>query len=173
MTKGLPRSMSRGPAQVQEIIKQNIVIRNQVVPVFAAAAADGFGVGVIGDLPQGNILLLGAVAYLTFAGSGADANLVDTWSGNFSIGSAPTADITLAGAEVDLIASTAIGAAVAKVIPNVRATNATQVILDNTDDSLEVNLNVLIAAAAITDGATVNLTVNGVVQLVYVVMLDD
>lgn len=172
MGKGLPRSMSRGAAQRQEVIKQNFVISGTVA-VTATGAAVGWGTAVIGDLPEGNILLLGAVAYLSLAGSGSDANLDATWDGDFSIGTAPTADVTLSGAEIDIIGSTALGAATAEVSPRVRAVNATQTIFDNTDNSLELNLNVLIDAVNIVDGATVNLTASGVLQLAYIVMLDD
>lgn len=172
MGKGLPRSMSRGAAARQEVIKQEFVIRG-TVSVTAAGAAVGFGTSVIGDLPEGNILLLGAVAYLSLAGTGTDPNLTATWDGDFSIGTAPTADVTLSGAEIDIIASTALGAATAEVSPRVRAFNAAQAMFDNTDNSLELNLNVLIDAADITDGATVVLTASGILQLAYIVMLDD
>lgn len=172
MGKGLPRSMSRGAAAHQEIVKQNIVI-DHTVTVSAVSTAVGFGTVVIGDLPKGNVLLLGAVAYVQLSGSGSDANLAATWDGDFSIGTSPTADVTLSGTEVDIIASTALGAATAEVSPRVRAVNATQAILDNTDNAMELNLNVLIDAANITDDTSVDLTASGVLQLVYVVMLDD
>ena len=172
MGKGLPRSLARGAPQRQDIIRQVVKI-DRTVAVTATGAAVGFGTGVIGDLPEGNILFLGAVCYLQLSGSGSDANLDATWDGDFSVGTAPTADVTLSGAEVDIIGSTALGAATAEVSPRVRAVNATQAMLDNTDGSLELNLNVLIDAANIVDGATVNLTARGTLQLAYVVMLDD
>jgi hypothetical protein len=172
MGKGLPRSMSRGSAARRDVIKQNFVIDGSVT-VSATGSAVGFGTSVIGDLPEGNILLLGAVAYLQLSGSGSDDNLTATWDGDFSIGTAPTADVTLSGAEIDIIASTSLGAATAEVSPRVRAVNATQAILDNTDGSLELNLNVLVDAATITDDQSVILTASGILQLAYIVMLDD
>lgn len=172
MGKGLPRSLARGTPQRQDIIRQVVNI-NHSVAVTATGAAVGFGTSVIGDLPEGNILFLGAVGYVRLSGSGSDANLDATWDGDFSVGTAPTADVTLSGAEVDILGSTALGAATAEVSPRVRAVNATQAMLDNTDGSLELNLNVLIDAANIVDGATVNLTARGTLQLAYVVMLDD
>jgi hypothetical protein len=164
--------MSRGAAARQEIIKQNFTI-SETVDVTATSTAVGFGTTVIGDLPEGNILLLGAVMYLSLAGSGADADLAATWDGDFSVGTTATADVTLDGTDVNIIPSSALGAATAEVSPTVRAVNATQSILDNTDGSLELNLNVLIDAANIVDDATVTLTASGTLQLVYVVMLDD
>lgn len=172
MGKGLPRSMSRGAASRQEVIKQNFVLGG-TVDVTATGAAVGFGTSVIGDLPEGNIMILGAVMYLSLAGTGADADLTATWDGDFSVGTTPTADVTLDGTDVNIIPSTALGAATAEVSPRVRAINATQAILDNTDGSLELNLNVLIDAANIVDDATVTLTASGVLQLAYIVMLDD
>lgn len=173
MTKGLPRSMARGAPQRQTIIKQNFVLDGKTVVVSAAGNAVGWGTTVIGDIPEGNILFLGAVAYVRASGSGVDDNLTATWDGDFSIGTVPTADVTLSGAEVDIIASTAFGAATAEVSPRVRAVNATQAIFDNTDNSLELNLNVLIDAANIVDDESVTLTLSGIVQLAYIVMLDD
>lgn len=172
MGKGLPRSMARGAPQ-RQIVRKHTVNINHTVAVTATGAAVGFGTTVIGDLPEGNILVLGAAGYVQLSGSGSDANLDATWDGDFSVGTSPTADVTLSGTEVDILASTALGAATAEVSPRVRAVNATQSILDNTDGAMELNLNVLVDAANIVDGATVNLTARGVLQIAYVVMLDD
>lgn len=172
--KGLIRSLSRGRSQLkQNVTRHKIRVENLSVTVSATGSAVGFGTAVAGDIPEGNILLLGAAAYLTLAGSGSDANLVDTWNGDFAVGSAPDADGSLAGAEVDMLPSTAVGPAVAEVSPRTRSVNATQVMLDNTDGSLEMNLNVLIDAADITDDQSVILTVNGEIELVYIVLGDD
>lgn len=166
--KGLPRSLAHGPKSRSEIVKQTILLKNTAVTV-AGVSGVGFGTVVIGDLPQGNILLLGAVAYVQVSTS--DAGVATTFDGDVSIGSAPTADATLSGAEVDLLASAPLGAATAKVSPTIRMTNATQVVLDNTDDSLEVNANVLIDDANISSNAPCLL--NGYVVLSYVVLGDD
>lgn len=172
MGKGLPRSMSRGAPQ-RQIIRKHTVKINHSVSVTATGAAVGFGTSVIGDLPEGNVLFLGAIGYVQLSGSGSDANLDATWDGDFSIGTSPTADVTLSGTEVDILASTALGAATAEVSPRVRAANATQSILDNTDGAMELNLNVLVDAANIADGSTVSLTATGILQIAYIVMLDD
>jgi hypothetical protein len=173
MVKGLPRSLARGAAIRQEIIKQTFVVKDLEVTVSATGSAIGFGSAVLGDLPEGNILFLGAVSYLEFAGSGADANLTDTWSGDYGVGTTAAGDATITGADVDIIASTALGAATAEVVARTRGTNATQVILDNTDGSLELNLNALIDAANIVDDESVVLTVNGEVTVLYSVLGDD
>lgn len=171
MAKGLPRSLGRGPASAAPVLKQTFVVRNGTVTVTAAGAAVAFGVAVIGDLPEGNVLLLGATGYFSF--STADADIGATWNGDYSVGSAPTADVTLSGAEVDILPSTAVGPAVAKVSPRTRSVNATQIMLDNTDGSLELNLNLLVDAADIVDGASADMTINGELTLLYSVMGDD
>jgi hypothetical protein len=170
MAKGLPRSLSRGAPAVKPIIKQTLAVRDATLTVDGATGV-GFGSVVIGDLPEGNILFLGAVAYMTFAGP-TSADLADTWSGDYGVGTTPAGDGTLTNADVDLIASTAVGPAVAEVSPRTRGTNATQAILDNTDGSLEINLSLLVDDANI--GADdLDFTVNGEVVLSYVVLADD
>jgi hypothetical protein len=171
MGKGLPRSMRTGAQAAKQTIMKTVVrVRNVPVTVDGLTGI-GFGTVVIGDLPQGNILFLGATAYMQFQGP-TSANLVDTWTGNFSIGTAPTADATLSGAEIDIIPSTALAAATAELSPRTRGVLATAAIFDNTDDSLELNLNVLVADASI-DANGVILTANGELALLYAVMLDD
>jgi hypothetical protein len=173
MGKGLPRSLKH--ASLEHIIPQKVSLQiNEIITVAATGSAVGIGVAaVIGDFPEGNICILGAVARLAFAGSGSDANLTDTWNGDFAIGSAPNTDGTLSGSEVDVIPSTAIGPAVAEVIAATRATLSAPVTLDNTDGSLEINLNMLIDAADITDDESVDITVTGTLDLTYQVLGDD
>lgn len=147
-----------------------IPVRGKTINV--ADGAPGFGTLVLSGLPQGNILFLGAVAYLQF--KTADADVIAAFDGDFSLGTAPTADNALSGAEVDLIPSTPLGAATAKKSPYVRGVSATAncgTILDNTDGSLEVNLNLLIDDASISGAAP--FTVDGVVRLAILVMGDD
>lgn len=170
MGKGLKRSLRGIPADAKAapVIKHRIPV--SVTVEVDGATGVGFGTAVIGDLPEGNILLLGALANLTFTGPGTGHTA--TFNGDFAIGSAPTADATLAGAEVDIVPSTAMGPAVANVTPQARGANATQVMLDNTDGSLELNLQVLVDDADISAN-DVLFTVTGMVELLYSVMLDD
>lgn len=174
MGKGLPRSHSRGVFTEKPIVKLNIPLNGLVVNVDAVSTAIGWGTSVIRGLPEGNLLFLGAVANLQFSGSGADANLADTWAGDYAIGTAPTADLTLAGAEVDIIPSTALAAATAEVSPITRGeSTANAVMFDNTDGSLELNLQVLIDAADIVDDENVDLTVEGLLSIAFIVLGDD
>lgn len=169
MAKGLPRSKARGSAQSNPIIKQTVRVRSVPINVDGATGI-GWGTAVIGDLPEGNILFLGAVAYMQV--QTAAGGIIATFTGSYAIGSAPTADSTLAGAEVDLIPATTLAAATAGVSPRTRGVNATQAMLTNTDNSLEINLNLLIDDASISaNGQACTLT--GDVFLSYVVLGDN
>lgn len=174
MSKGLPLSHSRSNEPVRTI-HRSIPLRDLVINVAATGSAIGFGTAVIEGLPQGNLLLQGAVVDLIFTGP-TSANLVDTWEGDFSVGTAPTADNALSGGEVDIVPSTALAAATAEVSPRTagRSTDTENgVIHDNTAGTLELNLNMLIDAAHISDDQNVNLTVNGALHLAIIVLGDD
>lgn len=173
MSKGLPRSLSRGSPAVSEIVKQTIKLDN--VPLISSGATGvGFGTAVFGDFPEGNILILGLVSYIqvkkdTVAGA---AGVIDAFTGSYSVGSAPTADATLSGGEIDLIPATTLAAATAGVSPLTRAVNAAQAILDNTDGTLEINLNLLLDDASVS-ADTQHLKVSGQLFLAYIVLGDD
>lgn len=156
-----------------------IPVKDLEVTVTATGAAVGFGSAVLAALPQGNLVFKGAVAYLRFQTE--DTDLTATFNGDYSIGTTADANGALATTEIDIIASTAIGPAVARVTPAARGltANASGVltnnvtIFDNTDGSLELNLNVLIDAADITDDTGATLTVDGVIYLDLSVLGDD
>ena len=171
MTKGLPRSLSRGPRAQRMVVKESLQIDvdlsftgDEGVVVFATVP--------ISFLEEGNVLLLGAVANLTFSGP-TSANLKNDFQGDYSLGSTATADITLAGTDVDVIGSTAIPAATAEVSANVRGVNAAQAVINNTAAAGVINLNVLLDADEVTDAQTVILTVTGTVDIAYIVLGDD
>lgn len=172
--KGLKRSLARGGTLTkQNVTRHKIVVEDLALSVSATGAAVGFGTVVAGDIPEGNVLLLGVAGYLKFDGSGSDANLTDNFEGDFSVGTTGTADVTLDSTDVDILPSTALPAATAEVGVRTRAVNAVQAMLDNTDGSLEINISALIDAAHIVDDATVILTVNGEIELCYIVLGDD
>ena len=167
--KGLKRSLRNKLGDVLQ--NTTIPIRN--ISLAVANGAPGFGTVVLAGLPQGNILFLGAVSYLQFFTD--DADITATFDGDYSIGTVPTVDGDLADAnEADIIPSTAFGAATAKLSPVIRGVSTDALgglIIDNTDNTLELNLNVLIDDAAIAGAAT--FTVNGTVAIAYLVMGDD
>ena len=174
MSKGLPKSLSRGNPQVAIALKQTFIAKDLAFEVDGASGV-GFGTVVLGGLPEGNILFHGAVSYMSIAGPGGDADLDDDWVGDFAIGTTPVDDGTIGGQDADLIPNTPLAAATAEVSPRTRgpSTDAVNgVILDNTDGSLEINLNVLVDNANI--GADdIAFTANGEFQLLYTMLLDD
>lgn len=170
MTKGLPRSLKHADPRRSAIRKQTYQVRNGVLTV-AGASGVGFGSLVIGDFPEGNILFLGATAYFQFTGP-TSADLDNAWEGDFGIGTTAAGDATITNADVDIVSSTQIAAATLEASPRTRGTGATQAIFDNTDGSLELNLNLLIDDAHI--GADdIAMTVNGEVVVAYQVQGDD
>lgn len=167
--KGLERSLSRGNPQIANIIKDSIPF---TLTVSVTNGVPGFGTAVIQGLPEGNLLYFGAVVYLVMETTSAD--IIATFDGDFSLGTAPTADGTLSGAEVDLIPSTAMTTAVAKVTPSTRgvSTDALQGgVFDNTAGALELNLNVLIDGGSIS--ANADFTASGVLHITYTMLGDD
>ena len=176
MSKGLVRSLGRG-APLDQLVSKMLLSPRAASATFTVDGATGVGFGTIplGGLPQGNILLLGAVAYMQAAGPGGDAGLVDTWAGDYGIGTTPADDGTIDAGDVDIIASTALAAATAEVSPRTRGevtSPIVPVILDNTDGSLEVNYNVLVDDANISADA-IPFTVEGEVWISYVMLGDD
>lgn len=168
MTKGLVRSMARAAPQRGSLRKLNIPM--SIAIAVAGASGIGFGSSVIQGLPEGNILLLGAVMNVQFT-HGADANAIAAFTGNFGVGSTPANDGTITAGDVDIIASTALAAATANVSPLVRAVNAAQSILDNTAGDLELNLNLLIDDASISGAA--GFVAKGFLAIAYIVLGDD
>lgn len=178
MAKGFPYSLGRAPKESPVVRKYRYDVRDLTVNVAAASTAVGFGTAVLGDFPEGNILYLGGIAYLQF--DTADTDIGATWSGDFAVGTTATADVTLSGTDINLIndgagspAAVAVGPAVARLSPLTRGEGGAVDMFDNTDGSLELNLNVLVDAANIADDTDADFIVNGYVELVYVVLGDD
>lgn len=178
MGKGLPRSLSK-----------NVDPRNAVVPavrdytisgsldITGVAAAVDAGTFVIGDLPEGNILFLGAVASVVVDATG-DTDVIVDWTGDFGIGTIPNADLDLGDAgDDDIIPSTALTAdtGLRITLATRGASTATEngVILDNTDGSLELNFNLLIDDNVITDTEDGTFVVTGNLKICYIVLGDD
>lgn len=174
MAKGLPYSTKN------TVFKQPAGFAVATIPINAlsltlADGAPGFGTAVVGDLPTGDILYFGAVMYLKFTNIGS--NVTATFDGDYSLGTTPTADGTLAATEVDLIPQTAFDAAAVDSVTAVMrsaastASFAGPVIFNNRDGSLELNLNVIIDDAAINGVGT--LRTDGVLYIAYAKLGDD
>lgn len=173
MSKGLPRSRAHGAPSISAVVKKTITFTN--VPLISSGATgNGFGTAVVAGLPEGNLLILGAVGYCQVAKDtvlGA-TGVTATFTGNYSLGSAATADATLNGSEVDIVASTALAAATAGVSPLTRGTQPAQAIIDNTDSSKSINFNLELDDASVS-ADTQHMLVSGTLFLAYTVLGDD
>ena len=157
-----------------------VEVRNKVINVAAAGAAIGFGTGVIGALPKGRLAFIGAASAFTFSAlTTGTGNVTATFNGDYSVGTVANANVDLAGLGEDNIidgeaagaTSGVIGPAVAKVTPvsNGASAAATKaVIIDNSAGNLNLNLNILLDAADITDSTSVDLTVNGTLVAAFI-----
>lgn len=170
MAKGLPRSLSRAPRGARDIVKERIYLDAQTLTVDGASGV-GFGSLQLGVLPEGNILLLGAkIESMVVTGPGTGHTA--TWSGDFGVGSTAASDGTITAGDVDVIASTAIGPAVANVSPSTDGQNATVAFIDATAGNVGVYLNMLVDDLDISaDGVAFSVT--GEFWIVYTVLGDD
>lgn len=175
MTKGLPRSMKHGNPAILPIVRQ-IFLAEDLSFTMDAASGNGWATAIIGDFPEGNIVLLGALGYMEFAGTGSDGDLDANWQGDYSVGTAPsTVDAALTGNLGDILPSVALLAATAEVSPRTRSPHLAADIgevHDNTDNSLELNLNLLIDNTNIA-GVDSIILANGELHLVFLVLGDD
>ncbi len=178
MAKGLPRSHNAANKSIAPIVKDTIVIKNKTVTLTEDAGGQpAWATLQVGDFPEGNILFLGAASYFQFSGSGSDGDLSDVWQGNYGVGTTPSTDDTtpLATTMEDIIAVVAIAAATAEVSPKTRSVSTdgeAGVLYDNTDGSLELNLNILVNAAHISGDDSV-LTITGELYIAYIVLGND
>jgi hypothetical protein len=173
MGKGLTRSRAHAPVSTAAVVKKAIQFTN-VPLVSSGATGNGFGSAVVAGLPEGNLLILGAVAYAQVAKDtvlGA-AGVTATFTGSYSLGSAATADATLSGSETDLCAATTLSAATAGVSPLTRGTQPAQAIIDNTDVSKSINFNLELDDASVS-ADTQHMLVSGTLYLAYIVLGDD
>ena len=170
MAKGLTRSLGRGDA-LERIAPFNLNIPIRDLEVAITEDTSGWGTAVLDALPEGNVLFLGAVLYLDSMERG-DENLAATFDGDFSLGSTATANTTLSGDNVDLIASTSTETAVGGVSSENRGASGTAVkVIDNTGGDKALNLNVLTDAGDTTDNSS--LTVNGSLHVAYIMLGSD
>jgi len=167
MPKGLVRSIQRGRPIRADVIKLTIPI--SLALTVAGVTGIGFGTVPIRGLPEGNVLLLGAVSNIQV--NTADAGVTTTWTGSFGIGTTANADTALAGTEVDIVPATTITAATNRLSPVIRGAQGAQSIVDNTNNNLSMNLNLLIDDASISSNAPV--TVAGFLSIAYIILGDD
>lgn len=143
------------------------------VTVAAAGAAVGFGTVPLADLPTGMLFITAAKGSVRL--STVDTDISATFNGDVSVGTVATVDVDVSDAgEADILPSTAVGPAVARVAPAIVArranpTDAPTLVasqyVDNSSGALELNLNVLIDAADIVDAQSAIFLADGWVDI--------
>jgi hypothetical protein len=163
MGKGAPYSHRQAVARGILAGKYQVPV-NHLISCLAAGAGVGIGTKIIDTFPKGRITVLSCHANVKF--TKMDGNIIATWSANWGIGTTADADGTIATTDQDLIAVTAIGPAVASVIPGTRLVNTTSQVINNDAGTVRVNLNLSVAAASITDATTGVVKAEGLVEFV-------
>lgn len=164
--KGLQRSIARAGETVLPIVRRTIAL-NSLPCAVDGASGIGFGGGKIPVvLPEGRLLIHGAV--LRARGLKTTAGITTTWTGAFAVATAiaSTTDI-----EDDIIEEVAVGAADTSLSPIVEKSNAVAQFVNNTQGDVELFLNVAVADAAI-NADDQNVNVSGTLILLYSVMGD-
>lgn len=169
MAHGLPYSMSRRPQARKPV--HRVSIHKQVTVNVDGATGVGWGTAILEGLPEGNIAVETTECYITVDDQ-AHANIVDTFEGDFGIGTTPASDATISGADVDIIASTAIAAATAGVSPRTKGQLLTDHVIDNTAADKEINFSLLIDDVDI-DADDIDMLVTVEFEMIYSLMLDD
>jgi len=126
----------------------------------------GHGNTKLYNFPEGRILILGVTVDLTIDVSGS-ANIANTGSGNFSLGTTGTVDGTLDGTDVDLCPSTrmtdpfnaGVGAAAGALVASAH--------FDGTGTAKDAYLSLIFDAGDVTTGDGVA-TITGTVTITWI-----
>lgn len=146
-------------------IKETLTLSSFSVTVANTTGAS-FGASKIYDFPAGRILILGAVADLSFNWAGQDIGA--TGSGDFSVGSTATADATLSSTDVNIIASSAMTDPFVAGVGAGVGSSAAAVYLDGTTTAADAYLNIIIDDADVSDAASDIVLVSGTITLYYI-----
>lgn len=112
-----------------------------------------FGGVKLYDFPEGRLLIKGVTFSLGFVWTGED--IAATGSGDYSLGTTITADATLNGTDVDLGPSTAmVDPFVGGVGTPTSGALAASAQFDGTGTAKDLNLNIIIDDADVSDGAS-------------------
>lgn len=151
--------------------KTILTFKDTPMPLVDTAATVARAALKVFDMPEGLIVIGGAVANLKLTKSSAGVNA--DWDGDFGVGTAAAAaDATLSGTEQNIIPTTATPQAVAGAT-TAKGVSTAQVILDGSGTAVDVYLNLLVDDAD-QDVTTTpcNLIVNGTLTLLWSVVGD-
>lgn len=168
MGKGLVRSLSRGEPLLQPVIKYRVPIDFDA----PFTTTKRWATAVLGALPEGDLLFLGATLHLNLDASG-HSGIDDAWEGDIALGENATNNDTISGGEHNMLGTLAIPAATSKVATFSGSHNVatTGIIVGNTNGNKSVHLNILVDSADITGDTIVRVT--GFLVLAIIIMGDD
>lgn len=172
MAKGLPRSRRRGGVSAP-LMRIETRLNNLPITITDPGGANGYGSADSKlRFPEGNILILGILAYCQFFST--SAGLTAGWSGAVALGTSATSDATINGNEINLLPLTTLNAATAKLSPLVRMASSSSIngtIIDNTNKDVVPYFNLSIDDATLSAGST--LTAKGFIIALVSVLGDD
>jgi hypothetical protein len=147
-------------------IQQTTLKFTDLVVTVANTTGASFGSQKIYDFPQGRIHLLGGRANLTLNWAGTD--IAAAGSGDFSLGTTATADATLGGTDVDLMASTALLDPFVLGIGTGKGNLVTSTAFDGTATAIDMFLNIIIDDADVDDADTDPVTIDGTITFSWI-----
>jgi hypothetical protein len=175
MVKGSPRiikaaSLPNKNNGLWPLFSKRIQVVNKNI-VSSGATGAGFGAVELEKVPEGNIFLFAAASYFVF--SSVSSSITATFTGSYSLGTTATADATLSGTDANIVAAATLSAATGKVSPRTRSVSGSSIlVLDNTDTTIGVNLNLVIDDGSIS-ADNVTIVANGYVDLRFAILGDD
>jgi hypothetical protein len=155
-----------GDATVHQTV---ITFTNTPITLADEAGVIAYGGLKVYDLPEGAILMNGAVADINLTKSSAGVN--DNWDGDISVGTATAAnDADLTSTEADIVAKTATPQAAAGATTGDMVTATAQMaIFDGTAAAKDVFVNVLVDDADHdVNGTACNIILNGTITITWV-----
>lgn len=150
-----------------DLVHKTVLTLASTPVTVANVTGASFGGAKLYDFPAGRVLVLGVTASLGFVWT--DEDIAQDGSGDFSLGTTITADATLDGTDVNLLPLTAmtdpfvlgVGAATANAL-------AASAHFDGTATAIDLNLNIIIDDADVSDGASDVVLASGTVTVTWV-----
>jgi len=147
-----------------EVFKTVLTLASTPVTV-ANTTGSSFGGVKLYDFPVGRILIHGVTANLSFNWAGT--GIVATGSGDFSMGTAVTADATLDGTNVDLLPSTGLLDPFVAGVGTGKGALAASAHFDGTTTAIDAFLNLIIDDADVSDEDSSIVLVSGSVTITW------
>lgn len=151
------------------IHKTVLTLTDHAISLTDETSTIAYGGSKIYDLPEGAVLMLGALSDLAVTKSSAGVD--DDWDGDFALGTAAADnDATLDGTEDDILPSTATPqASSGATTANGQSTGSEIAVHDGTSSADDVYLNVLVDDTDHNvDGTACDLIFNGTITLYWI-----